>query len=152
MEPIEFSLPDGDGVAHRYVLVPHGATDGERIVWQLVAFGAEPLARLAQALFLLEGATLRSMMDDPTALKRMGERLDTSALGGDLKRSITTMPMAEIRAALVSRCTRDGKQLSNPAHYDAAFSRNYGELGRLLWEVIKANRFLSLFATIKGLG
>lgn len=147
MKPIEFTLPDAEGVAHRYVLLPHGATEGQRIVWQLIALGAEPLARLAQGLLTAEGASLRGLLDDPNTLKAMGARLDVSALGADLKRSIQSMPMDAITASLVSNVTRDSKQLSNPSHFDAAFACNYAELMRLLWEVIKLNRFLSLFAT-----
>ena len=146
MDPIEFTLPDADGVAHRYVLLPHGATEGQRIVFQLVALGAEPLARLAQGLLTIEGVSLKRLLNDPAALKTLGEKLDVAALGGDIKRSIASMP-DQLTAALVSRCTRDGKQLSNPSHFDTAFARNYGELARLLWEVIRVNRFLSLFAT-----
>ena len=148
MDPIELVLTDADGKPHTYTIVPFGATEGSAVLWQLLAMGSEPIARLASgALAAGDGMSLRALMDDPAVLDRMRKTIDIAGVGADIRSTIRSTNMQAIQASLVSRCTRDAKSLANPTHFDVAFARNYIELGKLLWEVIKLNRFLGQLAT-----
>lgn len=138
---VEFTLVDADGAPHEYMLVKHGATEGQVITWSLIAFGGEPLGALAQSIFSGSGqASIGSMMDDPKALAS----INWGNLGRDIAASVQGTDMAGLTRKLLINVHRDGKSLRDPSHFDAAFQANYGELMKLLWEVVKHNRFLGL--------
>jgi hypothetical protein len=147
LAPISFTLTDADGGAHRYEVTPHNALEGQRITYTLLRLGAEPLGRLVQTGLqnagLLDGG-LRSLLDDPAALGRLAAGIDFAAVGADLQKSMGSMPMEALTLDLMAHAVRDGKQLRSPLHFNAAFTRNYMEMLRACWEVVKANRFLSL--------
>lgn len=160
MDSETFTLVDADGVSHTYSVRPHPPGKGEAIMWSLVQLGAEPLGRLASlalrgldlpALIAASKAgsdatprgMLATLLDDDT-IASLKESIDLAKVGADIARSIGAMPMQTLSRDILSLAERDGKPLSNAMAWDAAYARNYGELRRALWEVIKLNRFLSL--------
>lgn len=142
------SINDADGNPHRWDVTPHNPTEGQRIVWTLLSLGAEPVGRLAQATLtgfnLSELGTLRSLLDDPSALGRLAQHIDLAQVGGDIKRSVASMPMDALVRDILLHAVRDGRQLRDPTHFNDAFRRNYREMLLGLWEVVKFNRFLGL--------
>lgn len=161
-----FDLVDADGVSHRYSVRPHPPGKGEAIMWTLIQFGAEPLGRvislalrgldlsallaLAQAGARADGAekpkgVLASLMEGGDGvLDSLKESVDLGKVGADIARSIAAMPMQTLTREILSLAERDGEPLASALKFDAAYIRNYGEMRRALWEVIKINRFLSL--------
>lgn len=147
-DPITFTLVDADGQPHEYSCRPHPAREGSDIMWRLVALGAEPLGRAAKGLLhTLDAGNLRQLMDDPNGLEKIAAAVDFAALGADVRAALQATPMSELVHAVLKYTSRDGKGLSNPILFDAAYTRNYGELLRAAWEAVQANRFLSLPAT-----
>lgn len=144
-DPISFTLADADGKTHTYEVIPHPPTEGSRIMWVLVGLGAEPLGRLAKGLLgSADLKSLRATLDAPDGVGKLLAAIDPAELAGDIRRSLATVPLDRLGADILSRTSRDGKNLANSLNFDAAYVRNYGELLRALWEVVKANRFLSL--------
>ncbi len=165
MDSIPFTLVDADGAEHAYSVRPHPPGEGEAIMWSLVQLGAEPLGRLAslalrglqleqliqmaQAGDSREDGKPRGMMsvlveNGDSIVEGLKESLDLAKVGADIAKSIGALPMLALSRSILSLTERDGKPLNNKLIYDGAYTRNYGELRRALWEVIKINRFLSL--------
>lgn len=136
----EFELQDADGQSHRYHVVPHGAVDGEAIVYRLAELLAEPLAAL------VDGAGEKldlSNVDLDTIL----EQLDIRELGKAVRSALAGSRMAELRAAVLRHTSRDGKKLSDATSFNEAYQRNYGELFRAVFEVTRFNRFFPGLST-----
>jgi hypothetical protein len=143
----EFMLTDADGAVHRYEVLPHPASEGQAVLLQLLAVAAEPVGRLASSVF--EGAgTVGELLDSEPA--KLMERVDLGRLGADVKTAILSMQMDKLGADVLRHTMRDGKKLSDRVAFDAAFTRNYFEYLRAVWEVVQINRFLPLSA-ISGL-
>jgi hypothetical protein len=144
-DPITFTLTDADGKTHTYEVIPHPPTEGSRIMWSLVGLGAEPLGRLIKGLFAAgEIKNLRAALDASDGVGKLLAAIDPAELAGDIRRSLATVALDKLGRDILSRTSRDGRNLANDLHFDAAYTRNYSELLRSLWEVVKANRFLSL--------
>jgi hypothetical protein len=149
----QFVIVGADGLEHRYTVVLHDAVAGQAIMWDLVALGAEPMARLAESALKSEQviAGLSSALAsggagkllDGGAAELLGG-LDLGSVGADVKRAITSMPMPKLTRDILRHTTRDEKPLANDGVFGSAYQGNYGELLRAVWEVAKINRFLSL--------
>jgi len=147
-DPITFELDDADGASHEYSCTPHPAREGSDIMWRLMALGAEPLGRAAKGLLqTLDAGNLRQLMDDPKGLEKISAAVDFAALGADVRATLQATPMTDLVRGILKYTSRDGKRLDNQLHFDAAYTRNYGELLRAAWEAAQVNRFLSLPAT-----
>jgi hypothetical protein len=150
----QFVIKDADGVDRHYEVTPHNAVQGQAIMWDLVALGAEPMARLASSALKSEEvvAALASTLAekggaakllDGGVVELLGD-IDIGAVGADLKRAIMSMPMAKLTREILRHTTREGRPLSDDTAFGLAYQANYGELLRAVWEVAKINRFLSL--------
>jgi hypothetical protein len=117
----------------------------------LLALGAEPFASVVQSALAVEdvfaGAKIDEVLD--IDLEALVGRIEWSKVGGDVKRSILSMPMSTLVRDVLRYTWRDGRELSNDVHFNGAYSRNYLELGRAVWEVSTANRFFPRFSTSK---
>ena len=126
--PAEFVLKDDDGQPHNYVMPYHPASDGQRIVCQLAGLLGGPILELVAAS---QGGGLSN--------------LDHTALSGAVRQAgqvlLSDTPPKLVRD-LLRRAIRDGKPLASDYDFDAAYTRNYGELLAVLWEVVQRNRFL----------
>lgn len=149
---VRFTVKDREGVSHAYDCTLHPATEGQKVMWQLVALCAAPLAGAVKGLLPLidqvkgQGG-LAGLLDSSTAIDQLKGGLasiDFAAIGEDVKRSLLTAPMEKLVEEVLSRTLRDDKPLATRGTFDDAYSGNYGELLSALWEVVKANRFLSL--------
>jgi hypothetical protein len=149
----QFVIKDADGNDRRYEVTPHNAVQGQAIMWDLVALGAEPVARLADSALKSEEvvAGLASALAsggvgkllDGGAVELLGG-IDLGAVGADVKRAIVSMPMQRLTRDILRHTTREGRALSDDTVFGLAYQANYGELLRAVWEVVKINRFLSL--------
>ena len=145
-----FTLEDADGKPHRYEVQPHPPTEGTNIMLALIAFGAEPFAAVVSSAFAVEdffagGATLGDALD--LDVEGLVGKLDWSRVGADLKKSILSMPLGSMIRDILARTWRDGSPLSNDVHYNAAYTRNYLEQMRAVWEVANVNRFFPQLST-----
>ena len=74
-------------------------------------------------------------------------KIEWGKVGGDVKRSILSMPMSTLVRDILRFTWRDGNSLSNDVFYNAAYVRNYAELMSAVWEVSQANRFFPRLST-----
>lgn len=151
-----FTLKDADGNPHEYVLVRHGATRGQKIMWQLVALGVEPLAQIgagivsAAEVFDKLGDLLNVAKGegagDPSleAIRPMLDAVDLKQLGANIRNAILSTDMPQLTLDLVANMTRDAKGLDKAQNFDAAFQGNYVELQQAVWQSVVRNRFISL--------
>lgn len=143
--PVRFTLHDADGVEHAYEVILHPATEGARIMWQLVAMGVEPVGKLAAGLLASDGlsaTSIRTLLNDPAGLERLRTGLDLTGLAASVRTSLASVQMGALTKDILSRTSRDGRDLANQLLFDEAYSGNYGELALALWKVVQANRFL----------
>lgn len=151
MQTKTFTLQDGEGRQHEYEVQLHPPTEGMEIMWQLIALGAGPLGSAIKG-FLTNAAgggtfSLRGMMDDPEGLSKLAGAVDFAAVGNDIAAAVMKANRAALVRAILCKTSRDGKRLESVLAFDEAFVGNYGELIRAIWEVVRANRFLSLLNT-----
>lgn len=151
-EQIRFTLTDSKGKPHRYLVDLHPPTEGQAIVWALLAAAAEPIGRIAADVItsdeiLAALAELRtgegSTLDDPAALKSVLSRLDFARLGADVRAVLTskTIDMPELSRALLRYTMRDDKPLDDPNAFNDAYRGNYGELLSALLRIVRENGF-----------
>lgn len=126
-----FVVKDVDGNPHSYNLTYHPAGEGQRIMFQLMGLVAAPGSAAAGAL--LSGDSLADL--DLGAV-------NWSGLGDELRRVFASEMTPKLCREILSYAWRDNVPLT--AGFDSAYRANYGELLGALWEVIRANRFLSL--------
>lgn len=150
MPSVTFSAKDREGVAHAYVVELHPASEGQAVMWQLVALIAPTLLTGLKGLLPLldtfRGQKLSSLLDDPQALEQAKSALattDMAGIGAEIQKALSGSP-AKLVAEILSKTTRDGKHISNKLAFDSAYTGNYSELRRAVWEVTVANHFLSL--------
>lgn len=140
--PIVFKLKDREGTEHTYEAFPHPATEGEKVMWTLVALGAEPLARLVGGVIAVsDGADTLGQILELDREKVMSD-VDWGSVGGDIKTSVLSMNMPALRQSLFSYVQRDGEPLNNKQAFDRAYTRNYWELGLALWMMVRENHFI----------
>ena len=146
-----FTLADADQRVHTYECTLHPATEGQQILWALVGLASGPLANLLKAavplLDLFKGRNVAAVLEDPAALDSLKASLgglDFGSIGQSLRLALASASMPDLVASILSKTTRDGKALSGRIAFDEAYTGNYRELGAAVWEVVKANRFLSL--------
>lgn len=142
--PIQFKLKDADGVEHAYECLPHPASEGQRVMWMLWGMGVEPLGKIAAGFMRMEGMRGKSIFaaaGDASLREQFALVVDLGAMAAAIRQALASVPMDVLGKDLLSRTTRDGKELANPLVFDEAYSRNYPEYALALWEVVKANRF-----------
>lgn len=140
---VEFELNDHDGKTHKYLVTLHGTEEGERILWQLITLGGEPLGALCQGAagkLIAEGGSLGDVLDGGAA--EMLAEIDFAGLGRQVSNAVARSNMPALTKAIFKFAHRDGKPLRDPAVYNAAYRANYWELLQAQWEIVRANRFL----------
>jgi len=149
-----FTLRDAEGESHSYEVTLHRATLGQPIMWEIAALLAGPLAGmlglLVPILDSMAGKKIVEVMDDPASLGRLVDGLrgaDLTAVGAGLKAALAQPGNSALVVRLLGQTTRDGRDLADPVQFDDAFTGNYLELARAVWEVVQANRFLPLPGT-----
>lgn len=149
-----FTLRDAEGESHTYEVTLHRATIGQPIMWEIAALLSGPLAGLLGLLVpILDGMAGRKIaevMDDPASMQLVLKSLrtaDLSTIGAGLKTALGDPRNTALVGRILSQTTRDGADLADPVKFDAAFTANYLELVRAVWEVVQANRFLPLPGT-----
>lgn len=129
--PVEFTLLDDSDTPHGYVVPLHPAVEGQRLMCQILALAAGPLADLAAAFQRADGNGLDADVDLAAVGRQVGAALASDA------------PPRLIRE-LLRYTARDGKGLAGDGDFNVAYTGNYGELLVALWRVVEANRFLPL--------
>lgn len=144
--PVELTLTDDEGNAHSYMIARHPATEGGRVMCQILGLVTGPLARLIVSAFkaMEGGGTLGDV------LSRDISDLDLDGVGQQVGAVLLSEASPKLIRELMRYVSRDGQRLSVDHAYNVAYTANYGELILALWEVVKANGFLPL-SRIKAL-
>lgn len=132
-----FKLADAEGEIHSYEVTPHRNRDGRKIVAELAALLAPPLAGVAGAF--VDGAGGESALDG-------GALVGVGAALRDVLRDVPD----DLVERLLANTVRDSVPLNTADARDKAYSRNYREEERALVEVIRYNRFFTLPAGIES--
>ncbi len=131
-----FTLTDRDGNRHDYSCTPHGAMSGG---------GLQLMLDVADVVGGVMGAALKAMVGMGDAAESTSIDLtDISALAENLPRRLMTAGGPKLIARVLEntkRCDDSGKWviLSSETALDTAYTGNYGELFRAVWEVLCAN-------------
>jgi hypothetical protein len=125
-----FVVRDVDGQPHSYHLHFHPTSEGQVLMFELIAMVAPPGSALAAALLGGDGLDV-----DLTAV-------DWTATGREIQAVLGAKATPEMTHRLLAYTVRDNIPI--PSCFDMVYRANYGELLGALWEVIKANRFFSL--------
>lgn len=162
-EPTYITLDDDAGQSHQYEIRPWPSSKGVKIGRKLLAIFGPLIVRVIGAI----GETRQTAQGvaSPVASATGDATLATDVAGsdgefnGDLAaRGVERLAMAivehgddKLLLELLLGASRDGKQLTHPPVFDAAFAANYGELALALGEVLKVNLGPSLRRFVAGL-
>lgn len=151
MRTITFQLADADGVLHTYNTTLHPASEGQEIMWALLALASGPLAAALKGvtpLFtLVKGKRFSQLLDDPEVVGKAVDLLSTmdlDSVGVSVRRAIVESSCGALVAKILCKTLRDDKPLERQTNFDNAYAGNYQELVLAVWEVASANRFLPL--------
>jgi len=150
---VTFECSDADGQPHQYELTPHGALDGQRVVFQLIGLGAEPVGQLVAGvvqsgdlLETIDGARkaggLEAVMD--LDLQALLGAVDWHELGAAVRQVLATGQAPDLVRELLRHAHRDGQPLRSDVAFDQAYRQNYGELLAAAYHSIRINRFFQL--------
>lgn len=139
MDPVETTIKDRQGNLHTYEIHPQKPTEALPDVLQLLAMGAQPLARIIQLYLEAEEV-------DPTQLDQFAAGMDWTQIGSDVQESLRALDPA-IARRLFRRTFRDGADLSLDQVYDKAYTGNWSEYFKALWAIVQANGFLDFAAS-----
>jgi hypothetical protein len=129
----QFTLEDSEGESHTYQLTLHSPLDGGlKIVNRLVTVLSGPLVKV-----------IRTFVDGNVGLdSEMTEVLSNIELEDEIKSCISEMDEDMIHE-IMKKVNRDGEDLDKEHAFNRAYRGNYGELMEAVWEVVRANGFLS---------
>ncbi len=154
IEPLRFTLTDGDGASHDYEVLPHNTDQGLAIVGRLMQAGIPALASAigsamagGPAGVLGQIAALRAGGGTPDGLQALLASVDFAGLGDKLALAIPQLDIARLGPELMRHTMRtnaDGKlvKLDSPVEFNLAYKANYWELIAACQKVIAHNRFL----------
>ena len=161
---VRFTLKDEMGASHKYEVTLHPARKGSLLRARLGALVAEPLAMMVYEVVRVGNvqqaiAVMLASLASDDQLTNPGKRaeidakraeimalVDPAKLAVAVKNALLSLP-EDLVFALFEHVTRDGIRIGTSGfedEFDAAYAANYTELEAALWEVVKANRFLSL--------
>lgn len=135
------------GVQYVTTLLP--AVDGIRILSKLVALLGEPIAGLFEVVAkdptkLAKVLAAARTPGDTTKIEDLLGGVSLSSLGRDLRAGLSTVDAVPLILEIVQTSHRNGKALRDPTEFNLAFRGNYGEMFRLVFELIKVNRLFPL--------
>ena len=147
----EFETIDSFGEKHKYVCEFHPfESDANVLAWRLLELMSEPLAKMIPALFpsggKMSSANLQSIAEE---LNFSGDEL--MIVVKDIGNLIGKLNMPALTNELLKYAVRDGKALSDPDNRDDAFSGNFGEVYKALYQIVRQNNFFPSLGTPKGL-
>lgn len=155
MDPVTFSLNDRAGKPHDYVLLAHLPAEGFKLACAVQDVVVGPLAVLAKGAGgspALLDVIDRLMADeaeaksDPAIAEVVAALLglDLDALVAAVRKALAGCEDMVLIHALLARMTRDGKPLSDPAVFDAAYAGNLGEMMKAVGRSAGVNGFFTL--------
>lgn len=139
----EFNLIDAKGKPHTYLVQPHPAGEGTRLVLQVMGMAAEPLGRLLEGKLadLIERFASGALDMDAKVADELKD-VAWSAVAGDLRRVLADVDGTKLIRDVLRYTTRDGQRLADDGAYDFAYQQNYLELLKAVAQVIQINGFL----------
>ncbi len=153
---LQFTVPDGDEREHQYTAIPTPAEEGMGISMRLMGMVSAPSLSalggvMVPILLRARGSSVVDLLDDPDLLGNVVNALQSADLAttGAAVSALLQDPknVQFLRTTLFRTVHRDGKSLADAVEFNAAFTRNYGELYAALWEVIRLNGFFALPST-----
>lgn len=145
-----FTLTSAQGTSHTYMMQPHRGSEGAPLAVRLSALVVDPLVTGLGSI-LLEGLaggfSPSQMVIDADTVARLNMAQISAGVRGAL---LGIKP--DLMCAVLKYTNRDGKPLVSPEGkptmaYDGAYSCNYLELARALWEVARFNGFFPGLST-----
>lgn len=158
-----FELNDRDGKPHSYIVDAHPGGEGASLALRIQGLALEPVAEGLRAIVSLPsiqqlGSALKDGGEAPDSSTVIGEvlstlqQVDLASLGRSLGAVFARADALELVRAVLSRTARDGRRLSEPAYFDAAYERNYLEMQRAALEVVQYNGFFPLAELLMASG
>ena len=156
---ITFTLEGADGRSHKYDLTLHPPTEGQRIMWRMIALAAGPAGDLVRGLVSVEDLVekitsedggLTDLLDSPEALTELmgvlGD-IDWGSVGDRLGKDLLQAAPDDLTLKLLRYASRDGQALANESHFNDAYRGNYWEMLQALFRIVRENRFFPLPGT-----
>lgn len=142
METFSFSCPDAQGNSVQYTGILHPWNEGLVVSTRLMAAGLDGLASAVRFKELLEAITQDRAVD----LKSLAmQAVEPGQILAGLKNLLLSPDGPKLIGAILRYSTRAGVPLEKAGAVDLSpYRGNYGELWVACYEVIVANRFLSL--------
>ena len=142
-----FLLRDSQGVEHAYVCNPHMATEGVLVIARLMRLGGPSIASIFQSLYAsidTSDLTLSSKVNVASIVGKVdwtGLKI-SEAVKQFVDGLASSVDGVELIKDILAQTNRDKKYLKDDAIFDLAYRRNYLELLKAAWEVIRYNDFL----------
>jgi hypothetical protein len=133
----QFTLKDADGNEHQYSGAQFGATEGEKILWELVTLIGPSM-----------GSLLVAWVNGDGDMSSMDLSLDAGTLGQELTRALRMGNMPGLRRGILLQTFRDGEALHKKEVFDRVYAANYLELLLVQKEVLRVNRLFLGLATL----
>lgn len=135
----EFEIGD-----HKYTVIPHKTREATRLVMDIYGALSGPGLQLIVSL-----AEARDELSLDSDVSEALELIDSEKLGTQIKSALTQLHEDQVRE-LFSKTTRGDKDLSNDGIYDDVYAGNWGEWTQAIYEIVRANGFLSFLSTMIG--
>lgn len=157
MTVVSFVCPDEDGVEHKYETTLFKPSEGVTFAKMLLGAVSPVVAKVFQELIrngghagqaIALGKAVLDPANDPQGVDLLEGDVDMASIVLAAQDAIRSIP-DETARALLKNTTRDGKPLSLDQYFNEAYIANYAELFLAVWEVVMANRFLSLQAILR---
>ena len=150
--PHTFHLSNSEGRSIEYMLTPHDPLNGGiDLMLNLLALAMKPLGRLldSNVAFIAKSVTSKGiegfLSQDLGALAEV--ELGAASFGDDFAAFLARVSGPKLIQEVLKETYRDGKHLADPAVFNAAYTRNYGEMIGAFKEVVKYNGFLDTLLT-----
>ena len=170
MMDAEFKLRDAQNIEHHYTVKCHNTTQGQPIVFALMAHMSTPVLRLIGSALRSESSiddvmdAVQAAMDSEdgdddeadevadATISSVLDGIDLAALGNDLRDTLLTPAVGNLPAQILRHTNRDGVPLFRVDGaintFDEAYKRNWMEYGLALWKVVAVNGFVPIPAGV----
>jgi hypothetical protein len=152
MSAVRFELVDAAGKTHVYLGGLINADQGLPILLRLGSLVVEPIGALVDidAIAKTFAALDADTKIGDVKLETFLEGVDVGAVAAAAKKSLASPDAAPLIREIIAAggMTRDGKQLGDPATFNAAYRANYAELFRAAVRIARENRLFPELSTL----
>lgn len=150
---MRFTLKSRDGNNHQYDVAMHPAIEGMQVSAQLGSLGIPTLVvalgsalesqemRAAVAQAFAKGGSSTDKSRGLDELMRIAGGFDFSTIGTEVRTALQDPRLATLVRAVLQHTTRDDVVLSGDVALNGAFTGNYMEMWKAVWEIVQVNGF-----------